>query len=240
MIFNIHALIRSDTVDVNAHAADVLQALVSITSSLDRDTDHNLMRLFITRRCFKKIGMRFRSRPFEKPIIDILREWKYDDAVDNLGEQDGVHHIVFPRLHDYFISARVPFQDTTDRSGRQGRQYLLNKHQALGWVNVLGNILIYFRKGIEAFKRDQNKESLQRLVEAQKDLVAYLYENPVVSTIFALPSFTSLFRVHAPLPKPVLWMNKTADSTYLPDLGQNGPISFYESSVFSWSRQGRG
>lgn len=219
MIFNIHVSIKSDRVDVNAHAADVLQALVSVTSSLDRDTDNNLMRLFITRRCFKKIGMRFKSRPFEKPIIEILQEWKYDDAIDNLSEQDGVHHIVPARLHEYFISARVPFQDTTDQSGRQGRGYLLNKHQALGWVNVLGNILIYFRGGIEGFKNDQNKESLQELVEAQKDLVAYLYKNPAISTIFALPSFTSLFRVHAHLPKPVLWMNKSADGTYLPDLG---------------------
>ena len=232
MIFNTHASISSDKVDVDAHAADVLQALVSVTSSLDRDTDNNLIRLFITRRCFKKIRMRFRSQPFEKPIIDILQKWRYDDVNDNLGKQDGVHHIVSPRLHEYFISARVPFQDTTDQSGRQGRGYLLNKHQALGWVNVLGNILISFCKGIEGFKNDQTQESPQRLVEAQKDLVAYLYQNPVVLTIFVLPSFTSLFRVHAPLPK--LW---TANSTYLPALGLNGPISFYERSVCSWSRQ---
>jgi hypothetical protein len=35
--------------------------------------------------------------------------------------------------------------------------------------------LILFRKGIEGFKRYQNKESLQMLVEVQKDLVACLY-----------------------------------------------------------------
>ena len=205
--------IKSNTVDVYAHVADVLQALVSVTSSSDRDIDNNLMRLFITRRCFKKIGMRFRSRPFEKPILEILKEWKYDDDIDKLDELDGVYHIVSARLHEHFIFARVPFQDTTDQSGRQGCGYLLSKDEAIGWVNVLGNILISFRKGIEGFKRDQNKESLQMLVEVQKDLVAYLYKNPVVSTIFALPSFTNLFRAHMHSPKPVPWMDKMADST---------------------------
>jgi hypothetical protein len=90
MVFNTPLSIESDTVDVYAHGADVLQALVSVTSSSDRDIDNNLMRLFITRRCFKKIGMCFRSRPFEKPILEILKEWKYDDAIDNLDELDGV------------------------------------------------------------------------------------------------------------------------------------------------------
>jgi hypothetical protein len=207
MVFNTPLSIESDTVDVYAHAADVLQALVSVTSSSDRDIDNNLMRLFITRRCFKKIGMCFRSRPFEKPILEILKEWKYDDAIDNLDELDGVYHMVSPRLHEHFIFVRVPFQDTTDQSGRQGRGYLLSKDEAIGWVNVLGNILISFRKGIEGYKRDQNKESLQILVEVQKDLVAYLYKNPVVSTIFALPSFTNLFRAHTYSPKPVPWMD---------------------------------
>jgi len=79
------------------------------------------MRLFITRRCFKKIAMRFRSQPFEKPILEILQEWKYNDAIDNLGELVGVYHIVPPCLHEYFNFARVPFQDTTEQSGRQGR-----------------------------------------------------------------------------------------------------------------------
>ena len=63
--------------------------------------------------------MRFKSRPFEKPVLEILREWKYDDGTDNLGELDGVYHIVPPRLHEYFSFARVPFQDTTDHSGCQ-------------------------------------------------------------------------------------------------------------------------
>ena len=108
--------------------------------------------------------MRFRSRPFEKSILEILREWKYDDAINNLGELDGFYHIVSPRLHEYFVSTRVPFQDTTDQSGRQGRGYLLSNDEAIGWVNVLGNILISFSKGIEGFKSDQNEESLQSLV----------------------------------------------------------------------------
>ena len=73
--------------------------------------------------------------------------------------------------------------------------------------------LILFRKGIEGFKRYQNKESLQMLVEVQKDLVACLYKNPVVSMIFALPSFTNLFRAHTYSPKPVPCMDKMADST---------------------------
>jgi len=146
----------------------------------------------------------------------------------------------FPPPSRLFYCRPVPFQDTTISLDAKPA-ILLNKHQALGWVNVLGNILIYFRKGIEGFKRDQNKESLQRLVEAQKDLVAYLLRessglDDICTTLLYQPLSCS-----CALPKPVLWMNKTADSTYLPDLGQNGPIfSFYESSVFSWSRQGRG
>jgi len=206
--------IESDKVDVYAHAADVLQALVSVASSSNRDSDNILMRLFITRRCFKKIRMRFRSRPFEKPILKILGEWKYNDAIDNLGKLDGVYHIVSPRLHGYFDSTGVPFQDTTDQFGRQGRGYLLSKDEAIGWVDVLCSILLTFSSGIEGFKRDWNEKSLRSLVDAQKDLVTYLYyKTPVISTIFALPSFTSLFRVHWHSPRPVPWMDKTADGT---------------------------
>ena len=156
--------------------------------------------------------MRFKSRPFEKPVLEILREWKYDDGTDNLGELDGVYHIVPPRLHEYFSFARVPFQDTTDQSGCQGRGCLLSKDEAVGWVNVLSNILNSFSKGIEGFKREQNENSLQSLVELQKDLVTYLYKAPVVSTILTLPSFTSLFRAHRRSPKRAHWMDKTADS----------------------------
>jgi hypothetical protein len=213
MIFNTHVSIESDTVGIYAHAADVLQALVSVASSSNIVTDSILMRLFITRRCFKKIAMRFRSRPFEKPILEILGEWKYNDAIDNLGKLDGVYHIVSPRLHGYFDSAGVPFQDTTDQYGRQGRGYLLSKDEAIGWVDVLGSILLTFSSGMEGFKRDRNEKSLRSLVDAQKDLVTYLYKTPEVLTIFALPSFTSLFRVHWHSPRPVPWMDKTVDST---------------------------
>ena len=150
---------------------------------------------------------------FRETYTRILQEWKYDDAIDNLGELDGFYHIVSPRLHGYFVSARVPFQDTTGQSGHQGRGYLLSKDEAIGWVNVLGNILISFSKGIQGFKSDQNEESLQSLVEDQKDLVVYLYRTPVVSTIFALPSFTTLFHAHRHSPKPVPWMDITANST---------------------------
>ena len=135
--------------------------------------------------------MRFKSRPFNKPILKILQEWKYDDSTDNLGSLDRVYCIVPPPLHEYFIFTRVPFQDTTEQSGRRGRGYLLSKDEAIGWINVLSNILYSFGKGLEGFIRKQNENSLQILVELQKDLVTYLYKAPVVSTIFALPSFMS-------------------------------------------------
>jgi hypothetical protein len=52
-----------------------------------------VMRFFITRRCFKKIRMRFKSRLFKKPMLKVLQEWKYDDGTNNLGELDGVYRI---------------------------------------------------------------------------------------------------------------------------------------------------
>lgn len=76
-----------------------------------------------------------------------------------------------PPLHEYFIFACVPFQDTTEQSGRRGRGYLLSKDKAIGWINVLSNILYSFGKGLEGFIRKQNENSLQILVELQKDLV---------------------------------------------------------------------
>jgi hypothetical protein len=115
-----------------------------------------------------------------------------------------------PRHHKYFSFARVPFQDTSDQSGRQDHGYLLSKDEAIGWVNILSNILGSFSEGIDGFKSEQNENSLQSLVELQKDLVAYLYKASVVSTIFALPSFTSLCHAHRHSPKPTHWMDDSA------------------------------
>lgn len=36
------------------------------------------------------MGMRFKSRPFENPVLDVFQECEYDNAIDNLGELDTV------------------------------------------------------------------------------------------------------------------------------------------------------
>ena len=195
--------------DVYTHAADVLQALISVASSSDRDTNSYLMsslsRDGASRRseCASRVGL----------LINLyLRSFKNGNTMTV--PITWAHRTEFTTLFlpppsswiFYFRPRSLPGCYRAVRTQGAVNTYWI-KTRLLGGSTFWA---ISFGKGLEGFERGQNENSL---VELQKDLVTYLYKAPVVSTIFALPSFTSLFRAHRHLPKPAHWMDETENST---------------------------
>ncbi|KIP01695.1 hypothetical protein PHLGIDRAFT_131155, partial [Phlebiopsis gigantea 11061_1 CR5-6] len=233
---------KSDSVDFETHAADLLHALNTFHSALRDCTAttsaywHFLR--FIVRRCHTKIAERMHNgeRIWKRHPIALLEGWEPPHRTLFATQEFAFHHQVLEStLSVYGITK------TRDEGDRQ--IYTFEKHNARGWAKTACAVYGVLHKRLFTPSLEGNKliemprasmdlESVE-VVADYLDALAVLLDLPPMKAILFHPSFTSLLEPierEAPRPHPALQRRKTVSSTTTDDADVDEAIRQEEES----------